>query len=210
MSSWVIDVISLRKLLRHYDKRIYDVRVEKEKHIDNMSSKLPKDYAKLAAQGFPIYEDLKEAGDPDYVAATKFRTVEQRLLIAWYWVLIARQLYAWLLVVAVMYGASKILPSLGSNVNKDYYVALSQIFPILLIALYLSPNGKYAESDRRNLVVHLGTINGKLAGIAGILLGTCVCLIVLANSRSSSFFFMLTLVTIIFTIYAFFGSLKRD
>lgn len=206
----VIDVISLRKLLKHYDKRIYDVRAEKEKHIDNMSSKLPEDWTKMAAQGLSIYDELKEAGDPDYVAATKLRTAEQRLLIGRYWVLIARQLYVWLLVVVVAYGASKLLPKLGSNVNKDYYVALSQIFPILLIALYLGSNGKYTESDRRNLAVHLGTISGKFAGIAGILLGTCVCLIVLANSRSSSFFFLLTLVTIIFTIYTFFGGLKRD
>jgi hypothetical protein len=209
-SRHAIDILSLRRFIYYYDKRIHKVRVKKERHIDKMASKLPADHLALAARGLPMYEDLREAGDPDYLAAAKYRTMEQHLVIGRHWVLITRQIYMWLLVVAIIFVISQLLPNLGRAVQRDYYVALSQIYPVLLIALYLSPNGKYPESDRRNPVIHLGTISDKLAGIVGILLGICVCLVVLANGHSSSFLFMLTLSTIIFTVYTFFGSLKRD
>lgn len=195
----VLLLVSGKEVLFHYDAQIIKTRQLKAEYTDKFFKGLNSyDPSDDLAVNFGYIDKEREQKNPDLLKAAEYRAKEIKLLINKYWARIWLQIY-WIFLI-ILGGAilNWILPTIGLEVKEGYYAALSQIYPVLLIALYLTPSGDKGKSlDGRNRqMVYLNKLGSKITGVMVILLGLAVSLTVLATGNSSTFSLFITVVTL--------------
>ena len=106
------------------------------------------------------------------------------------WVMIAEStilLLFWMWCSATLAHA---LPDLGNRINKDLYIALAQVFPLLLISMYLG--GGDVDKPKSHTPIFEIAVKKSL-GVVSNIGGTIVCLCVLGSDSAHSTFAFLVL-----------------
>ena len=97
-----------------------------------------------------------------------------------------------LVLIFVVYFFMKLFaPTYAAGVSINYYVTLAGIFPVLLIALFLTStekSQKRAGSGWRSLLSE-----GKTEGLVGFAVGEIACLLAIAMDRSLTLFLVATI-----------------
>lgn len=101
-------------------------------------------------------------------------------------------------VLILFYFAYRIFfPDFGKGVSLEYYIALSQILPVLLVALYFSGRDKESDVIQQTEKVSIWTRlihDYRLIGMYAFLVGELACLFAIARDRTGMGVFVFTLI----------------
>ena len=200
--------ISGRSILDKYDKNIKEIRTLKESHIEKFSSL--KKYINNNPYSID-FDKLQKDKNIDFAQAVKLRDDEKRLLVDKYWAQIWIRLYGIALLILLAYFLDIVFPQLGKPVKGEYYSALSQIYPVILIAVYLTPDGTKSvkKQDSTSKIISLKGLESKLTGIMSILLGMTVTLVSIATGVASTFSLAITVFTLVIIVLITVNSIKN-
>lgn len=104
--------------------------------------------------------------------------------------------------------------ALGADVELSYYLSLAQIFPVILIALYITsakPKPLVGLFKMNHQTVRLLIVlSESFHGIAGTFIGKVACLIVLATGVSSSFLLLTSIICLVMVILGLLQNLSQS
>lgn len=206
----IIRIIFLQEIIAGLEKKTLEIRERKENAIDKMFAK---------------FEENKESRE-DYVdhvsgeerrafnKAADLRKQEQKALMTKRAFEILQKSYVWILIAILILFTESFNSDLGSKISIDYYSALSQIFPIILIALYMASTR--TKITRRLFKINYQTlrlvtvISDGFHGITSVIIGTVTCLFAIASNSSSTFGFLITISCLVMVMFALLQNLAQD
>lgn len=193
----VLNLVTLEILYKSLQVRKLELARKREKLIDKMTSK-----TRAASETIEIFEDLASKGGKLYLEASKLRRLEQVLAIKQNLIKLVRRTALWVILLGVLMLVQIYAPGLGGSVRIDYYAVLSQVYPVLLIALYVGGPKSTTQTRALTRINHISlrflmNIVEKFHGVFGVIIGLIVSLTAVASNYTSTFLFLVTIFSLL-------------
>lgn len=157
------------------------------KQLLNYKKELEKEL--VAISGKPIPNIQFDKNSKEFKEATDLRLQKNSIRFRLAKIITMQNILIFLLVIFISLVMSIIFPDTGKEIGKEYYSSVSNIFPILLIALYLN-NPKHLNTK---INYSINFLEKNFKGLIPIIYGETVSLAALALNYTNSIIFFLSI-----------------